>query len=318
MKTAFTGFLVLVCAAALGAQAEETLHSYERIFIRSGLAAKADVLRDAATDDSAAEFYGPLCDFALRFAVDNAGLFWRDPDMINVVVLALKGVEETRYQPASETLIQVFLCYEDNVIRYPVLKTLPLLVEGDLAAFFRRLLLNGDPVKKLAAFNMFLTAGNPDVRERGEMAEAALEAGLAYQENGERGEIRELRAAAAKVIGETAWVRALTLVLMYYNRSMASYRSDPSYKEDLIASIDCLSALGSVSAAQTLSLQLGLYHSQADSLNDDDRDLVLSTVRALGRLGYKASSDVLRQAVTLPYTEEIQIAAQDSLSRLKW
>ncbi|MDR1306003.1 MAG: hypothetical protein LBK74_00325 [Treponema sp.] len=103
---------------------EPILRSYERLFIRSSLATKVNVLQDAATDDQAAEFYGPLCERALRFVIDNAALFREDPDMINITVTAVKGVGENAYSPAADTLWRVFLQFSDNVIRYEILKTL--------------------------------------------------------------------------------------------------------------------------------------------------------------------------------------------------
>jgi hypothetical protein len=118
---------VFFVVSALGAQTpdESILRSYERIFIRSGMSSRAAVLQDAATDDQAAEFYGPLCGFALDFAVNNAALFRDDPDMIQIIVVALRGLRANPYGQAAESLWQVFLRFPDNVIRFEALKTLP-------------------------------------------------------------------------------------------------------------------------------------------------------------------------------------------------
>ena len=124
----FVLILTLV-VSALSAQTpgETILASYERIFIRSSLNTKVNVLSDAAHDESAAEFYGPLCEAALRFVINNAALFSNDPDMINIAVAAVRGVGEYAYNPAAETLWQAFLRLPDNVIRYEILETLPAL-----------------------------------------------------------------------------------------------------------------------------------------------------------------------------------------------
>ncbi|MDR2661678.1 MAG: hypothetical protein LBC31_01620 [Treponema sp.] len=119
---------------------ETILQSYERLFIRSSLAAKVNVLQDAATDDQAAEFYGPLCRRALRFVIDNAPLFRDDPDMINITVTAVKGVGENAYSPAADTLWQVFLQFSDNVIRYEILQTLLVLDSPGLTENINRFL----------------------------------------------------------------------------------------------------------------------------------------------------------------------------------
>jgi len=113
----------------LGAQTpgEAILQSYERIFIRSNLSTKVNVLLDAANDEAADQFYGAFCETALRFVIANAPLFPDDPDMINITVGAIKGVGKYNYTPASETLWQAFLRFPDNMIRIEILRTLTLL-----------------------------------------------------------------------------------------------------------------------------------------------------------------------------------------------
>jgi len=122
--------LVVLCFVPyVGAQTsgETILRSYERIFIRSNLSMKVNVLLDAANDEAADEFYGAFCELALRFVMDNAPLFPDDPDMINITVGAIKGVGKYAYSPAAETMWEVFLRFPDNVIRLEILRTLPAL-----------------------------------------------------------------------------------------------------------------------------------------------------------------------------------------------
>ncbi|MDR2702012.1 MAG: hypothetical protein LBB72_06255 [Spirochaetaceae bacterium] len=106
---------------------ETILQSYERIFIRSNLSTKVNILLDAANDEAADEFYGPFCELALRFVIINAPLFPDDPDMINITIGAIKGVAKYSYTPAADTLWQAFLRFPDNVIRVEILRTLALL-----------------------------------------------------------------------------------------------------------------------------------------------------------------------------------------------
>ncbi|MDR2768062.1 MAG: hypothetical protein LBB82_07020 [Treponema sp.] len=106
---------------------ERILDSYERRFIRSSLQAKADLLHDAALDDRAPEFFGPLCRFALDFVLENAALFPNDPDMANLAVRAVRGIGESGYSPAAPALWRIFLGFRDNVIRFEALAALPLL-----------------------------------------------------------------------------------------------------------------------------------------------------------------------------------------------
>jgi len=112
---------------------ESILRSYERIFIRSSLNTKVNVLSDAANDEAAAEFYGPLCELALRFVMENAPFFREDPDMISITIIAARGIGRHRYSPAADTLWQAFLRFPDKVIRDEILAVLPLLDISALA-----------------------------------------------------------------------------------------------------------------------------------------------------------------------------------------
>jgi hypothetical protein len=381
--------LFLVPALIAGAQIrEETiLQSYERIFIRSSLNTKVNVLQDAATDDQAAEFYGPLCDTALHFVLENAALFREDPDMINITVIAVKGVGESSYSPAAETLWQIFLRFPDKVIRDEILNTLPALnasglsekistfiseqnkfyssgigtdsqmlsalfrvlgsigdnsaypvlfassliypgalgqeavaalyaVKGDLEAFLLQIILNNPPAEKREAFRIALEKEALSEPQKGALAEAVMETAL--QANNGRNQFKELFRLSIGVIRETRWTHAAPVVLKYYNQSFAAYRRNPAEKDVLLDVISCLAALESADAAQVLSLQLGLYNSRATFLNEDDQEIVLAIIEALGSLGYKASYDVLNHIGSLAYPETIKEAALNSLNSLKW
>jgi hypothetical protein len=117
-------FLLVPCLFAQAAD-DAILHSYEKIFIRSSLNTKVNVLFDAANDEKAASFYGAFCEIAMRFVIDNAALFPDDPDMIQIATGAVKGVSKLAYSAASDTLWQLFLQFPDNVIRVEILRTLP-------------------------------------------------------------------------------------------------------------------------------------------------------------------------------------------------
>ena len=128
-KTILFTAIIFLIVPVLFAQTpgESILQSYERIFVRSSLNTKVNVLSDAANDEAAAEFYGPLCEIALRFVLHNAALFRDDPDMISISVAAVRGVGDYAYTPASETVWQTFLRFSDFVIRYEILEVLPVL-----------------------------------------------------------------------------------------------------------------------------------------------------------------------------------------------
>jgi HEAT repeat protein len=123
------GFLFV--ASSVPAQDREPIRaSYERNFVRANLVTKAGILRDAATDERAAEFIGPLYEFALNFALQNAEMLRDDPDMIALTVLASRGVGVSGYRTSVDTLWKVFLAYRDSLTRVEVLRALALLGKG--------------------------------------------------------------------------------------------------------------------------------------------------------------------------------------------
>jgi len=94
-KAALLILMVVLFVPALEAQTsgETILHSYEWVFIRSSLSDKVNVLVDAATDEAADQFYGTLCELALRFALENSPVFPVHSDMISLTVIAIRVLE---------------------------------------------------------------------------------------------------------------------------------------------------------------------------------------------------------------------------------
>jgi hypothetical protein len=116
----FTALFLLVAAGYAPAQ-ESILVSYERNFVRANLTIKAGILRDAATDERAAEFIGQLYDFALTFSLRNAELLHDDPDMITLTALAAGGAGRAGYRASADTLWKLFPLYRDSFTRCEIL-----------------------------------------------------------------------------------------------------------------------------------------------------------------------------------------------------
>jgi hypothetical protein len=110
-------------ASLLSAQ-ESILNSYERNFARSNLAAKAAVLRDAATDDRAGEFIGQLYEFALNFAIQNVDILRYDSDMAVLIMTAARGMATVGYGAGIATLWSVFSVYQDSLVRVELVRSL--------------------------------------------------------------------------------------------------------------------------------------------------------------------------------------------------
>jgi HEAT repeat protein len=125
-----SGLLGIFLAAAAPAQ-ESILLAYQRSFARADLAAKAEVLEDAATDERAAEFIGPLYGFALEFSLSSADILRDDPGMIILTSAAAKGAGRAGYTAAADTLWRIFTAYGDSFTRVEVLGALAVLGKGN-------------------------------------------------------------------------------------------------------------------------------------------------------------------------------------------
>ncbi|QQO08034.1 HEAT repeat domain-containing protein [Breznakiella homolactica] len=126
------GFSLILLILPIGLFAQEPiLVSYQRNFVRANLATKTGILRDAATDERAAEFIGPLYEYSLDFSLRHADILRDDPDMIALTVLAAQGVGQVAYKPSVNTLWRVFLSYRDSLTRVEVLKSLAITGKGN-------------------------------------------------------------------------------------------------------------------------------------------------------------------------------------------
>ncbi|MDR1374373.1 MAG: hypothetical protein LBJ24_05310 [Treponema sp.] len=123
--------LVFVLGAGFLSAQEPIFNAYQRNFVRAGLADKAGVLRDAATDERAPEFMGALYDFALHFSLRNAGIFRDDPDMIALTAMAAAGAAAAGHAASADTLWELFLIYRDSLTRVEALNALAVLGRRD-------------------------------------------------------------------------------------------------------------------------------------------------------------------------------------------
>jgi hypothetical protein len=132
-KEKFT-IMALVCIlfpAELCAQ-ESILNAYQQNFIRASLEAKAGILLDAATDEQAEQFIGPLYDYALNFVLRNADLLGGDPQMIYLAIVAARGAGLTGYHTIIDTLWDVFQKYRNSAVRTEVIQSLAVLGKGNV------------------------------------------------------------------------------------------------------------------------------------------------------------------------------------------
>ncbi|MDR1596294.1 MAG: hypothetical protein LBR99_01185 [Treponema sp.] len=125
------GFLAVFLGKGLWGQ-EPILNSYQRNFMRASLSTKADILRDAATDDRAPEFIGQLYDYVLNFALQNADILREDPDLITITVIAARGAGSSAHKASIDTLWKVFSAFRDSQTRSNALEALAVLGKGNI------------------------------------------------------------------------------------------------------------------------------------------------------------------------------------------
>jgi hypothetical protein len=127
----FLCFLFLWWTPFVFSQETSILQSYQREFTRADLSAKAEILQDAADDEQAAEFIGPLYEFALRFALANADILGDDPEMIHLAGVAAKGAGSAGFKETLDTLWEVFSSYRDSRTRVAIFGALEVLGKGN-------------------------------------------------------------------------------------------------------------------------------------------------------------------------------------------
>jgi hypothetical protein len=120
----------MVLGTAPGAQ-ESLLNSYQRNFMRASLSTKVGILLDAATDDRASEFIGQLYEYALNFSLQNAEILRGDPDLLNVTLIAVRGLGNRSYTQGIDTLWRIFVSFRDSQVRIAALDALAVLAGGN-------------------------------------------------------------------------------------------------------------------------------------------------------------------------------------------
>ena len=168
--------------------------------------------------------------------------------------------------------------------------------------------------EKAAAFRIGVYNQKLISSDRGEIAQAALEASLESFGPLET----SLRYDAITVLTRLGWSPAAPLVIRNFYRVQSDYMGGLVPKDRLIEAIACLGAMGSSEPAKVLALHLGYFNSETEKTGKYDEDIILAIIKALGDLGDKAAFDYLLYIEYLSYPDKIQTQARDALSRLKW
>jgi hypothetical protein len=208
---------------------------------------------------------------------------------------------------------------------YPVpvaveIKTALNALRGDYKDFLVEVIRNNPLPEKLAALGAGEGNNEFSNTRKGEIAEAALEAGLGFTTaNAEEDAVAAgLRYQAALLLARTEWTRGSPLAIRHFYRVQTDYQRGAAPKPRFLEAIACLGAMASSEAAEALVLQLGYLNSHTERSGEFDADVTLAVINALGLIGDKSAFDYLLYVSYLPYPENIQAAAKDALARLKW
>ncbi|MDR0644202.1 MAG: hypothetical protein LBG05_04705 [Treponema sp.] len=190
-------------------------------------------------------------------------------------------------------------------------------IRGDFKGFLLNIIQTNPSTEKLIAFRLGAESGKLTNLDKGELAQAALEAGL--NDDGTDGSLTDLRNQSARILTDLKWVRASDLAIKHFYRVQTDYTNASAAKAQFIDAVNLLGAMGTTDATKTLILQLGLFNSQAEQKIPPDEDIVIAFVYALGEIGDKlAFDDLLRIRDYLDYSERVKTTANASLSKLKW
>lgn len=193
-------------------------------------------------------------------------------------------------------------------------------IKGDYKSYLKEVIAKNSPLEKAAALRAGLEnkAFGPDAR--GELAEAALAAGLDWTGDSpvELAAVRQLRLVAVRELRDQHWQRAAPLAVRHFRGLLTDYNEGRAAESELLDAISCLGAMGSTEAAQALALYLQLINAQTEQGRPYDEDLLIGVIQALGELGDKVAFDYLLYIGYLQYPESVKNAAKEALQQLKW
>jgi hypothetical protein len=193
-------------------------------------------------------------------------------------------------------------------------------LKGDYASFLMEVIRTHPPAQKAAALEAGLRGDALEPDKRAELSEAALSVGVSYQSvvQIEQAAIVALRASAARELAARGWQKASPLAIRHFYDFQLQFNRGQVSKSNFLESIALLGAMGTVEAAQTLSLYLQIINTETEQGKSFDEQIALAVVSNLGRLGDKTAFDYLLYIGYLQYPESVKKAARDSLQKLRW
>ncbi len=156
---------------------------------------------------------------------------------------------------------------------------------------------------------------------RGEVAENALSSVISNMgENPNRltDEQIELKLSCLRMIADTKWTRASSLVTSCFDSVRSEYEHERINEDEFARAIVDIASVATPETIQLLSSYLDFLNKSTENNQTPVKAVVLSVINSLGELGDKAAFDYLLYATYLDYPEDVRHAAKVALEKLKW
>ncbi|AEJ19731.1 HEAT repeat domain-containing protein [Gracilinema caldarium] len=107
------------------------LQSYQKLFIRTALATKPEIIENAVQDTDMKNNLGSFFDYTLSFVLQYADVLKDDPEMIRLASTIARAALHAGEAQNRDALWRLFMAYRDTETRVAVLDALAVLGKGD-------------------------------------------------------------------------------------------------------------------------------------------------------------------------------------------
>ncbi|WP_304225071.1 HEAT repeat domain-containing protein [Gracilinema caldarium] len=127
------GFIVLFLSTlSIHAQVvSPVLQSYQKLFIRTALSTKPEVVENAIKDPDMKASLGSFFDYTLNFVLQYADVLKDDSEMIRLASTIARAAASAGEAQNRDALWRLFMAYRDTETRVAVLDALAILGKGD-------------------------------------------------------------------------------------------------------------------------------------------------------------------------------------------
>jgi len=240
---------------------------------------------------------------------------WVDKQVIAECVATLGSIGREAAFPVLFTAVTLGYSEDITVKASEALKT----IEGEYAELLIDVIEKSPLKEKLAALKIALADQDLTARQKGEIAEVALEYGLYTNPSGpaDQETARQLRYVAVRGITELEWSDASKKAIDHFDATVLEYDRGITRKENLLEAIAALGAMGNHEAAVRLTLYLELLNSYTENGQAVDEQIILAVITNLGRLGDTVAFDYLLYTGYLNYSNTVKKAAREAIENLK-